>query len=191
MLNETLSKNFNVVATSTNADEMNTLCSKYKPDLVLTDIVTKNNKSGLENGKKIKETYKNSIKVLAITGIPEITFLKKAKEYNLDGLIYKDIDATTLISSIKQVLNGYRVFPDNYIYDSDCEDLNQLSNKEIQILKMLCNGYEREYIAKKLNITTGTLKNYISNILDKMKFDNISKLTMYCISNGFIIPDID
>ena len=72
-------------------------------------------------------------------------------------------------------------------------ELNRLNKKseEIEILKMLCHGYERDYIAKHLNITTGTLKNYISEILNKMGFDNTSKLTMFCISNGFIVPDND
>ena len=45
-------------------------------------------------------------------------------------------------------------------------------------------------LAKELNITPGTLKNYITNILNKMGFDSISKLTIFCISNGYIIPDI-
>ena len=167
------------------------LCEKYKPDLVLTDIITQNNKCGLINGKKIKEKYKNSIKILAITSIPEVTFLRKAKEYNFDGLIYKDIDYETLISCINQIIKGYKIFPDNYIHSNEIDYFKKLSNKETKILKMLCHGYERDYIAKHLNITTGTLKNYISEILDKMEFDNTSKLTMFCISNGYIVPDND
>lgn len=190
-LKNVLSHHFNIVATSTNADDMIVLCEKYKPDLVLTDIITQNNKCGLINGKKIKEKYKNSIKILAITSIPEVTFLRKAKEYNFDGLIYKDIEYETLISCINQIIKGYKIFPDNYIHSNEIDYFKKLSNKEIEILKMLCHGYERDYIAKHLNITTGTLKNYISEILNKMEFDNTSKLTMFCISNGFIVPDND
>ena len=109
-LKTVLSHHFNIAATSTNANDMIALCEKYKPDLVLTDIITQNNKCGLINGKKIKEKYKNSIKILAITSIPEVTFLRKAKEYNFDGLIYKDIDYETLISCINQIIKGYKIW---------------------------------------------------------------------------------
>ena len=42
-----------------------------------------------------------------------------------------------------------------------------------------------------MNITAGTLKNYISNILNKLEFDSISKLMVFCVSNGYIVPDLD
>ena len=160
-LKTVLSHHFNIAATSTNANDMIALCEKYKPDLVLTDIITQNNKCGLINGKKIKEKYKNSIKILAITSIPEVTFLRKAKEYNFDGLIYKDIDYETLISCINQIIKGYKIFPDNYIHSDEIDYFKKLSNKETKILKMLCHGYERDYIAKLKYYNRNTEKLYL------------------------------
>lgn len=191
MMQKILSNDYDIVATSTSAKDMVNLCSKHMPNLILTDIVTKDGANGLQYGKQIKEKYGNKVKVLAITGVPEISFLDIAKKNNLDGLIYKDIDANSLISSVNQILNGYTLFPDNYIYNEDNEKLKDLSSKELKILKLLCEGVEREYIAKEVNITPGTLKNYISNILTKMGFDNISKLTVFCVSNGYIVPDLE
>ena len=52
----------------------------------------------------------------------------------------------------------------------------------------LCSGYDREVVAKELNITLGTLKNHISSILNKMEFESVSKLLVFCISNGYIVP---
>ena len=191
MMKKTLSNNYNIVATCTSAKNMLNLCNEYKPDLILTDIVTKDNANGIYYGKKVKELYGNKIKVLAITGIPEISFLDKAKNAGLDGLIYKDIDSESLISNIQQVINGYTLFPDNYYYNNENEKLKSLSDKELKILTMLCNGIERDTIANKLNITLGTLKNYISIILNKTEFDSIPKLTMFCVSNGYIVPDLE
>ena len=93
MLKKTLASSFEVVATSDDASTMLNLCDKYSPDLVLTDICTKNNSSGISNGKKVKDKYGNKIKVLAITGIPEVSFLNEAKAANLDGFIYKNIES--------------------------------------------------------------------------------------------------
>lgn len=190
MLKKTISEFFNVVATSTNAEDMLNLCTKYKPDIILTDICTKNSSNGITNGKKIKEKYGNKIKVLAMTGIQEITFLEESKKANLDGFIYKDIDTNTLITFIKQVLNGYKVFPDNIPEKKENKIFKKLTQKEIEILTLLCSGKEREDIANELNIATGTLKNHISSILSKTNFDSISKLLIFCVSNGYIVPNL-
>lgn len=189
MIKNALSNDYDIVCTSTSAKEMMELYNKYLPDLILTDVVTLNGANGIEYAKEIKEKYKNKVKILALTGVPEITFLNKAKEYNLDGLIYKDIDTENLLFSINQVLKGYTLFPDNYTYNEENEKFKTLSNKEIKIIKYLCEAKDREEIAEKLNITSGTLKNYITNILNKLEFESISKLTIFCLSNGYIVPN--
>ena len=190
MMQKILSNDYDIVCTCTSAKEMMNLYKIYTPDLILTDVVTKDGANGIDYGKEVKEKYGKKVKILAITGIPDITFLDNAKKYNLDGLIYKDIDSESLLASINQILSGYILFPDNYIYNEENEKLKNLSTKEIKILKLLCVAIDRETIAKELNITSGTLKNYITNILNKMGFDSISKLTMFCVSNGYIVPNI-
>ena len=191
MMQKILSNDYEIVSSCTSAKDMLNLCDKYNPNLILTDVITKDGANGITYAKKVKDKYGKKIKILAITGIPEISFLDKAKENNLDGLIYKDIDSDSLLSSVNQILNGYTLFPDNYIYNEDNEKLKTLTDKEMKILKLLCNGLDRDTIAKEINITLGTLKNYISSILNKMEFDSISKLTMFCVSNGYIVPDLE
>ena len=191
MLKKILEESFDIVATSDNAKDMLNLCNKYKPDLVLTDICTKNNSSGIKNGKLVKEKYKENIKVLVITGVPEITFIKEAKENNLDGFLYKNIDSNTLITSIKQIINGYKLFPENNLKKDDEINFNKLTEKELEILTILCSGIDREDIAEQLNITLGTLKNHISSILNKLNFESVSKLLVYCIGNRYVIPKLN
>lgn len=189
MMQKILSNDYEIVCTCTSAKDMMNLYEKYTPDLILTDVITKDGANGIDYGREVKEKYGKKVKILAITGIPEITFLDNAKKYNLDGMIYKDVDSESLLASINQILNGYTLFPDNYIYNEENEKLKKLSTKEIKIIKLLCEAMDREAIANELNITSGTLKNYITNILNKMEFDSISKLTIFCISNGYIVPD--
>ena len=190
MLKNTISNTYNVVATSDDASELIKLCDLYKPDLILTDICTKNNSSGIINGKKVKDKYGNKIKVLAMTGVPDITFLNETKKANLDGFIYKNISSESLINSIEQILNGYKLFPDNVTNNAETACLKNLTNKEFEILKLLCSGNSREEIADCLNIAIGTLKNHISSILNKTGFDSISKLLVFCIGNGYIVPNM-
>ena len=141
MLKKIISNNYDVVATSDDASNLITLCEKYNPDIVLTDICTKNNSNGIINGKKIKDKYGNKIKVLAMTGVPDITFLNETKKANLDGFIYKNISSELLINSIKQILNGYKLFPDNVTNNTETACLKKLTNKEFEILKEFDNIY--------------------------------------------------
>lgn len=188
MLKEELSKYYKVVATCTSAKDMPQFCDKYKPDLILTDVLTKDNVSGIEYGKLIKDKYKDKIKVLAITGVPEISFLNKAKAYKLDGLIYKDIKPSDLVSSINNVLNGYTLYPGGFNTTEKVVNFNELTDKELQILELLCNGLDRKEIAKEVDLTNGTLKNYISSILNKLHFTSVTQLTLFCVTNNYIIP---
>ena len=189
MMQKTLANDFEIVCSCTSAKDMLSLYQKYTPDLIITDVITKDDANGIEYAKEVKEKHGKQVKILAITGVPEITFLDNAKKNNLDGLIYKDIDSDTFLASINQILNGYTLFPDNYTYNDKKEKLKNLSPKEIKIIKLLCEAKDREDIAKELNITYGTLKNCLTNILNKMEFDSISKLIIFCISNGYIVPD--
>lgn len=185
LFKDKLSSKYEIVATSDDASKMYELAKTYNTDLILTDVVTKDNNSGLLYGKEVKE--KLNVKVLAMTAMSEVTFLKQAKEGNLDGLIYKNVSIDELFDAIDRVLNGDKVFSD-IVYNKNNEDFNKLTKQELKILTMLCSGLEREAIAKELNITTGTLKNHISSILNKMEFDSITKLLVYCVKNGYIIP---
>ena len=148
MIKKTLEEYYDVVCTCSCAKDMMSLYKKYTPDLILTDVVTLNGANGIEYARDVKEKYGNKVKILAITGIPEITFLNMARSYNLDGLIYKDIDSESLLFSIREVLKGYTLFPGNYVYNKENEKFKNLSSKEIKIIKYLCEARDRDEIAE-------------------------------------------
>lgn len=182
-------RKFEVTFDYNNGTKEEVVYVKYNKTINSKDVKTKEGANGIEYAKEVKDKYHNKVKILAITGVPEITFLNTAKEYNLDGLIYKDTDSESLLFSISQVLKGYTLFPDNCMYSEESEKFKDLSDKEIKIIRCICEAKDRDEIAEELNITLGTLKNYISNILTKLEFDNITKLTIFCLSNGYIVPN--
>ncbi len=189
MLFKTLEAKFEIVASTTDANLMLELCDKYLPDLVLTDICTAYNHSGITNGELIKNKYKDKIKVLVMTGVSEITFLNKARNANLDGFVYKNIKTSELFNVINKVLNGEKIFSEESA-NPEYNLLKKLTKQELKILTLLCNGIDREDIADELDITLGTLKNHISAILNKLEFDSVTKLLVFCTSNGYIVPKL-
>lgn len=181
------SNEIDVVASSDNADNMVSLYEKYSPDLILSDIYTKNNASGLENAKLLKNKYPDS-KIILMTGVLEVNLLSQAKEIGVESFIYKNCSANELISVILQTLHSYSIYPNMNDNKSKISLLKDLTSKELSILTLFCSGYDREEICSLLAISSGTLKNRISSILTKTNFMNIHKLSIYCISNQLIIP---
>ena len=106
MISETLNtRGFNVVASSGDAKDSVSLCEKFKPDLILMDICTENNSSGLAYSKIIKENFP-SVKIILMTGVPDLTFIDKAKANNVDSFIYNNISSDSLITTIQKTSDG-------------------------------------------------------------------------------------
>ena len=111
MISEILNtRGFNVVASSGDAKDSVSLCEKFKPDLILMDICTENNSSGLAYSKIIKENFP-SVKIILMTGVPDLTFIDKAKANNVDSFIYKNISSDSLITTIQNTIDGYSLYP--------------------------------------------------------------------------------
>ena len=100
MMQKTLSKDYEIVCTCTSAKDIMSLYQKYTPDLILTDVVTKDGANGIDYSKEVKEKYGKKVKILAITGIPEITFLDKAKKYASIYEAKEDCDIDKINSTI-------------------------------------------------------------------------------------------
>lgn len=180
-------RNIKVVASSDNANDMLLLCSKYKPDLVLSDIYTKNNSSGLDNAKILKKKYPG-IKIILMTGVLELAAIKEAKKNGIDSFIYKTCSSSQLVCAINQTLDGYTLFPNPNDINSKAKILEDLTESEISVLELYCGGLDREEISQILGISMGTIKNKISLILSKTGFTSINKLIIYCINNQLIVP---
>ena len=181
---------FNVVATLSDAKDVFEVCKEYKPDLVLMDICTENNSNGIAYSKILKETFPE-IKIIIMTGIMDINFVNEAKEFNIDSFIYKSVTKETLITAIKNTLDGYSIYPNEKTLPCETAILQDLTSTELLVLTKYCKLLERKDVANSLGISTSTLITHISSIYDKTGYDNLTKLAVYCISNGLIVTNLD
>ena len=192
MISETLNtRGFNVVASSGNAKYSVSLCKKFKPDLILMDICTENNSSGLAYSKIIKDNFP-SVKIILMTGVPDLTFIDKAKANNVDSFIYKNISSDSLITTIQNTIDGYSLYPSSNSPKSNIPDvLKNLTDTELGVLTEYCKTLDRNEVVKKLGISVRTLKSHISSIYEKTGYNNLAKLAIYCVSNGLIVPNLE
>ena len=190
MISETLNtRGFNVIASSGDAKDSISLCEKFKPDLILMDICTENNSSGLAYSKIIKENFP-SVKIILMTGVPDLTFIDKAN--NVDSFIYKNISSNSLITTIQNTIDGYSLYPSSNSPKSNIPDvLKDLTDTELSLLTEYCKTLDRDEVVKKLGISVRTLKSHISSIYEKTGYNNLAKLAIYCVGNGLIVPNLE
>ncbi|MBR3134546.1 MAG: response regulator transcription factor [Clostridia bacterium] len=193
MISESLNQenDFVVVGTASDAKDSVDLCQKLEPDLVLMDVCTENNSNGISYAGVIKNRFPE-IKIVIMTGVLDINFIKEAKKVNVDSFIYKNISKDSLISAIKNTIEGYSIYPDTKANKSTEKNIiSNLTDKELEVLTLYCKLLDREKVAEKLQISSRTLKSHISSIYQKTGFDNLSKLAIYCVSNSFIVPNLE
>lgn len=177
-------KSFEVVASIKNAKDISRTLKEVKCDLVLTDIITEEKNNALNYIKEIRDAYPN-LKIVAITGFPDISFMEKAKNVGVNSFVYKNISTEELVSVIKNTSTGYSVFPNN----EKTKDLivSSLTETELKIVRLYSSGLEREEIAKELFMSNSSLKSHISQILLKTGFPSLARVAIYAISNGLVV----
>ena len=164
-------------------------CLKEGLDLILMDVITAGDSNGLEEAKKIKAKFPK-IKILIITSMPEVSYLKKAKEYLCDGLWYKKDDEEEFLGVIHKILGGEKSFPKETppVKLGLCSS-GELTEREIEVLRLVTGGYTNEEIADKLVISVNTVRNHVASLLLKTGYRNRIELAVQARKTGIVILD--
>ena len=174
-----------VVGVTDEATKALDLCRELKPDLVLMDVVTKTGPNGINVSALIRKEFP-AIKIVIMTGLPEITFVDAARKAGIHSFVYKDIAPEHLLSVIQNTMQGHGVYPGP---GDQSRFTDQFTEKEIEIIRMVIKGKAREDMAKELGISERYLGQHITSILDKSGFDNILKFAVYASGQGLIVVD--
>lgn len=178
--------NFEVVETLLDAQDIAPTLEKIKVDIVITDIITKNKHNVLDYIPQIKEKFPQ-VKIITITGFPDISFMEKAKKAGVNSFVYKNVGTKELVSLIQNTFFGYYVYPSEAITNDLI--ISSLSEVELKILRLYISGMEREEIAKELCFSISTIKAHISSIIQKTGFPSLARVAIYAVNNGLIVAD--
>lgn len=161
------------------------------PDLVLLDL-NMPRMNGIDTIKKIKEIAPN-IKVLILTIHDDEEYIYEVTKAGAEGYIQKDIEPDELRNSIKEVISGNKVFPakieekvDEQIIEQEKSNLEELSNRENEVLELLAQGMSNRDIAEELYISEKTVKNHVSSILRKFSVNDRTQAVIVALKNGLV-----
>lgn len=187
MLNE--EDGFKVVGVFKDSFEAESFCKSNSVDLVLMDVQTKHNHSGLSSALHIKNDKKT--KVVIVTSLIDPDVLSKARQGAADSLWYKDHGESELIDVIKRTIDGERVFPDT----SPAVELNEMFSSDISprqliILRRFVQGLTYEEIAEELGISKNGVRWNLDQIVEKGGFNNKHELLAAVIENKLIVTTL-
>lgn len=180
------SNEFEVLGSLKNADHAELYCSKLKPDLVLMDVCTEKGASGLEATKLIKENFPE-IKVIVMSGFDEITYASRAQEAGANAFVFKSKSLNYFLDIAKGVMEGEAYFPESKVVITQQGEA-PLTEREMEVLRLLCRHMTNKEIADELFISEHTVKYHKANMLAKTGFKKSVDLAFYMISNGYINP---
>ena len=179
-----LQPDMKVIGTADDASLAPEMCQKLNPDLVLMDVITKNGSNGIDFAAQIRKEMPE-IKIVIMTGLPEITFADKAKKAGVHSFMNKDSGKEYMLSVIRNTMQGKGTYPglsDNKPF------AEQFTERELAVLRLICQGKSRNEVVSELAMSESLVKKIIATILDKTCFNSISKFAVYAVSKGLITP---
>lgn len=200
-------KTFEVVAEGDDGTEAITLVEEHQPDVVIMDI-NMPTVNGVEATRQLIEKYPTT-KVIILSIHDDESYVQHALKTGATGYLLKEMDADALIEAVKVVADGgsylhpkvthnlvkeYRrlaveVAGTGGGYQSQVEirrPLHLLTRRECEVLQLLADGKSNRGIGESLFISEKTVKNHVSNILQKMNVNDRTQAVVEAIKNGWV-----
>lgn len=162
---------------------------EHFPDLVLLDL-NMPRMNGIDAIRKIKEIAPE-IKILILTIHDEEEYVYEVTRAGAEGFIQKDVNPDELKEAIERVINGEKVFPAKIEKKAKNETatsrvIEELSNREQEVLELLAQGMSNRDIAEELYISEKTVKNHVSSILRKLSVNDRTQAVIVALKNGLV-----
>ncbi len=183
------SPRYEIVHSLGSAEAADIYCQNHPVDLVVMDVVMRRGITGLEAAERIKRTCP-STRILVVTSMPEVTYIKRAREIGVDSFWYKEYDDMPLIEVMDRTMAGESVYPQEaplvYLGEAKSTDLTE---QEVAVLRELTTGASNEEIAQKLFISVNTVRWHVQNLLAKTGYNSRIKLAIFARASGLVLGD--
>ena len=164
-----------------------------EPDIILMDIVMPQ-QTGIEALQQLKEAG-NPAKVIVLTSFAEYEQIYLAIKAGAMGYLLKDSTPEQLVQAIRDVYQGQtslspviaRMLIDEIKKESELPlSEDPLTDREVQVLKLVAQGHTNRDIAERLVVSEGTVGTHISNILEKLHLANRTQAALYALRRGMV-----
>ena len=177
---------FEVVAKAPSAMEADRICRELRPDLMLLDVCTENNASGLDALARLRPLYPD-IKFVLMSGFDEMSYAARAKTLGANGFIFKSKPMTHFLEVTRGVCEGETYFPEPGRIPVFAGE-SPYTEREMEILQLVCRNVSRHDIAQALEISEHTVNRHIEKMRAKGGFASVFEMAISVVAEGWITP---
>ena len=183
-----------VVAQAGSGEEAVRLAQEHIPDVVLMDLVMPG-MDGVEATRKVKNASPRT-QIIILTSFHQDEYIFPALQAGAISYLLKDVKAAELLEAIRRAAQGeatlhpkiaarvIKTFRD--LENEEASPFTALTEREMEVLKLIAKGYSNEKIAEQLVISLGTVKGHVSNILSKLHLVDRTQAAAYAWQKGVV-----
>ncbi|HAZ04949.1 MAG: DNA-binding response regulator [Bacteroidetes bacterium GWF2_42_66] len=186
-------KDYRVVAEASNGKEFLDVLETIQPDLVLLDIEMPV-MDGIEAAEIALRKFP-ALKIITLSMYGEEDYYYQMVNAGVKGFVLKNSDIKEVKAALETVFDGGSYFSSELLENlvnnlktikKDKESHTELSEREMEILVLICQGYSNQEIADQLFISKRTVDKHRANILEKSESKNTAQLVVYAIKNRLV-----
>lgn len=179
---------YRLAASIANAGMAEMTCMRCPVDIILMDVCTENNESGLDAAAEIKR-HMPHIKIVIVTSMADAGFLQKARQAGAESFWYKESSPEDLLAVMDRTMRGESVYPDQA---PEVRIGNTTSAaftpRDLAVLRLLVRGLPDAAIAGELHISVSAVRWHIKELFEKTGYTNRVSLACDVINKDLIVP---
>jgi DNA-binding NarL/FixJ family response regulator len=184
-----------VLDTAADGEEALYLVEKHQPDLVLMDLKMPI-MNGIQATRLIRERFP-AVKVLVLTTYDADEWVFDAIRAGAAGYLLKDSTREDLLKAIRLTVGGQTAIDPHIggrlfshvmqnVSSTDSRFAETLSEREVEVLKLLARGMNNRAIAEQLHLSEGTVRNYVSSVLSKLEVSDRTHAAILALRHGLV-----
>lgn len=179
---------YELTASITNAGMAEMACMRYAIDLILMDVCTDNNESGLAAATVIKRHFPQ-IKIIVVTSMADSDFMRKAREAGAESFWFKETAAMDLLELMDRTMAGESIYPENGpVVKIGCALSSEFTPDEMTLLRLLVQGKRDSEISAEMHISVDAVRWHIKELFSKTGYNNRVALACDVINKDLIVP---
>ena len=179
---------YSVIASIENAANAEIACMSNNIDLILMDVCTADDESGIRAAARVKKNYP-WVRIILMTSMPEHSFIKKAQDSGCDSFWYKEYGNISLLEVCERTMKGEKVWPESspVIMIGQAKN-SEFTDREFAVIRELVRGVRYEEMAETLHLSINTVKYHVKNILQKTGFRSTVQLVAEVVEKRLVLP---
>ncbi|MEU6853622.1 response regulator transcription factor [Actinacidiphila alni] len=179
-----LEDDIEVVAQVARGDEVLAAAREHRPDVALLDIEMPG-LTGIEAAARLRAELPE-VKIVIVTTFGRPGYLRRAMESGAEAFLVKDAPASQLAEAVRQVLRGERVIDPGLAAAALADGADPLTGREREVLRAAADGSVNAEIARRLLLSEGTVRNYLSTAIQKTGARNRAEAVRIAREKGWL-----